>query len=656
VRKKTKFLFLRVSVILAFAVLAGRLWYVQVVMGSYYKQQADTSKIRLEPVQALRGIIYDQKGRQLVWNTPSWNVEIVPHGIPYGRGAAIYARLAQLLKNQPTAAEIAQTVAANQWRDYAPALIKPNVSADVAMVIKQLHATLPGVRADPSSVRGYRWDPQNSLSHLLGYTVSIGPNTYAADRRLYPAENFLNSDQVGSTGIEAQVDPYLHGINGTEQVEVDAGERPVRVLKKGTSIPGDNVYLTVDSKVQKQVAQDLGAALAQLHLRKGVAILEDVHTGKIISIVSLPSYNNDWFSNGISAKRYASLLSDPAHPLNDIAISGQYPPGSTFKVVTAAAALGTGVADVNRYIDDTGYIKLCSVYNPLSCRVFNGWQPGGLGSLNVVGALARSSDIYFYTVAGGNPNKDPNMPKIGGDRLAAYARRMGLGSPTGIDLPGEMPGLVPSKTWFDHLPVGPLRNAGETWHIGNDYNMAIGQGQDWATPLQMVNVAATIANGGTLLRPRVVDHISGTVIPQKGALATSQVLQPFVPSIVRHNVISPDNLALIQQGMHMSVTPLPYGTSWNVVDPRINAAGKTGTAEDSTGNGAPDAWWIGYAPFNHPQVAVCVLVPNANAEGAYVAAPIAHKVLEDYFHLAPLKKDWLVDVQQMLVPSAGGTQ
>lgn len=652
-RKKTKFLLLRSSVILAFVILSGRLWYVQVVMGSYYKQQADTSKIRLEPVEALRGIIYDREGRQLVWNTPAWNVVIVPHGIPNGRGGAIYRKLSALLHNQPSAREIAHTVAANRWRDYAPALIKPNVSADVAMVIKQLHASLPGVQAEPSSVRGYRWDPQLSLSHLLGYTVSIDPATYTAARRAYPAEHVQNSDQVGSTGIEAQVDPYLHGINGTEQVEVDAGERPVRILKQGTSVPGDSVYLTIDWKLQRQVAQDLGAALAQLHLRKGVAILEDVRTGKILSMVSLPSFNNDWFANGISAKRYASLLNDPAHPLNDLALAGQYPPGSTFKVVTAAAALGTGVADANRYIDDTGYIKLCSVYDPSVCRVFNGWQPGGLGSLNIVGALARSSDIYFYTVAGGNPNKDPNMPKIGGDRLAAYARRLGLGAPTGIDLPGEAPGLVPSRTWFDHLPIGPLRNPGETWHIGNDYNMAIGQGQNLATPLQMVNLTSTIANGGTLYRPRLVDRIIGRVIPQKGLLPRTQVIRPFVPSIVRRNVINPDNLALIQQGLHMSVTPLPYGTSFNVVDPRIDAAGKTGTAEDI---GGPDAWWIGYAPFNHPRVAVCVLVPNADSEGAYVAAPVAHKVLEDYFHLPPSKKDWLNDVQRFLVQSAGGTQ
>ncbi len=637
-KKKTKFLALRVSVILAFTILAGRLWYVQVVMGSYYKQQADTSKIRLEPVDALRGIIYDRDGRQLVWNTPSWNVMIVPHGIPANGAGAIYRELSSLLHNTPDATTIAHMVAANEWRNYAPALIKPNISPQTAMIIKQLHSQLPGVRAEPSSVRGYRWDPQMSLSHLLGYTVSIGPKTYASDSALYPAEHFLNSDQVGSTGVEAEMDQYLHGVNGTEQVEVDSGERPVRILKKGTSVPGDSVYLTIDWKLQKQVAADLAAGLAKLGLRSGVAILEDVHTGKILSMVSLPSYNNDWFSSGITEKRYASLLNDPAHPLDDLAIAGQYPPGSTFKIITAAAALGTGVANVNRYIDDTGFIKLCSVYVVTSCRIFNGWEPGGLGTLNIVGALARSSDIYFYTVTGGNPNIDPNMPKIGGDRLAAYARMMGLGSPTGIDLPGEAPGLVPSKTWFNHLPVGPLRLAGESWHIGNDYNMAIGQGQNLATPLQMVNVTATIANGGNVLQPRIVDHIAGQVVPKKGVVPTSRVIQPFVPSIVRRNVISPENLALIQQGMHESVTPLPIGTSFNVVDPRIDAAGKTGTAEDI---GGPDAWWVGYAPFKNPQVAVCVLVPHADSEGAYAAAPIAHKVLEDYFHLPPLKKDWL---------------
>ena len=655
-RKKTKFLLLRTSIILLFATLAGRIWYVQVVMGSYYRQQADTSKIRLEPVQALRGIIYDRTGRPLVFNAPSWSVYIVPHGIPKHHAAQIYSQLASLLHGEPSAQEITGMVATHQWQPYAPFVVKPKVSADVAMVIKQLHSQLPGVSADPSSIRQYVKDAEFSLSHILGYTGEIDQDSYGPDQRTYPVEHFGTTDQIGRTGIEDSMDAYLHGINGTDEVEVDAGERPVRILRHGTTVPGDSIYLTIDWKLQQQVAQDLAAALNHLGLTQGVAILEDVHTGEILSMVSLPSYDDNLFSGGISTRQYQALLNASGQPLNDLAVSGIFPPGSTYKVITASAALQTHVADINRYIDDTGSIRLCSVYDASSCKVYWGWAPGGLGPVNVVGALSQSSDIYMYTVAGGNPNDGP-MPIIGANRLAAYARLYGLGQPTGIELPSEAKGLVPSQSWYDGLkPTPGLKNPGDSWHIGDTYNMAIGQGFNDATPLQMVNVAASIANGGVRYHTRVIRRITGQVIPRKGALARPQTIQPFVPSIAGQGFIDPANLQLIQEGMHQSVNlGFPTGTSFAVTDKRIDAAGKTGTAESGTTT-PPHAWWIGYAPFNHPKVAVCVMVPYAGGEGAFVAAPIAHKVLEDYFHLPSNKPNWLDDVKQELVPSPGGAQ
>lgn len=652
-RKRTKFLALRVSVVLAFTILAGRVWYVQVVMGSYYKAQADTSKLRNQPVTALRGIIYDRYGRQLVYNAPSWNVDIVPHGVPPARAASVYRRLSQLLYGQPTPSQIEATVQANLWRPYQLIPIKENVNPDRAMIIKQLHTELPGVRAEPTSVRSYRsgqGQPEISLAHILGYTSAINPASYLANQRNYPAEHVQSSDQIGVAGIEGWLDAYLHGVNGNQQVEVDAGERPIRVLHERPAVAGDSVDLTLDWNLQRAVARDLAAGLNHLGLKKGVAILEDVHNGQILSMVSLPSFDNNLFSGGIKQRAYDSLLNDPSQPLDDPATAGQFPPGSTYKVITATAALGTGVADANRVIDDTGEIKLYG-------HTYFGWQPPpGLGPMTIVSALARSSDIYFYTVAGGNPLIGP-MPSIGGERLAQYARMFGLGTKTGIENADEQPGLVPSPSWFNQLkPTPGLKNPGDSWHIGDNYNMAIGQGFNLATPLQMVNVAATVANGGTLYRPRLVDRIVGRLVPRQGVLPRRSTIEPFVPSVIRRDLIPPDNLALIQEGMHLSVTPLPYGTSWNVVDPRIDAAGKTGTAEDKTPGGvsSPDAWWIGYAPFQNPKVAVMVLVPNANAEGAYVAAPIAHKVLEDYFHLPSLKPNWVQDVQQKLVP--GGAQ
>ncbi|GAC1443114.1 MAG: penicillin-binding protein 2 [Chloroflexota bacterium] len=634
---------LRCSILAVFTILAGRLWYVQVVMSSYYKSAADTSKIRVEPVEALRGIIYDRAGRQLVWNAPSWNVAIVPHGIPPTRARRIYVELSHLLHGNPKPAQIAAVVHDNRWRAYASVPIKRNVNPDTAMVIKQLHQELPGVRAEPSSIRSYvtGQDPQLSLSHILGYTGETSPDVYKVHHRAFRVERVDATDQVGEAGIESALDPFLHGANGRQKVEVDAGERPIRVIRRGQAVPGDSVTLTLDWKLQKQVSADLAAALQHLGLRRGVAVLEDVQTGKIVSMVSLPSFDNNWFSGGISQKRYNALLHDPSQPLNDLAAGGQFPPGSTYKVVTAAAALATGVADSSREINDTGAIKPCS-----ACPVFHGWKPGGLGNVNVVGALALSSDIYFYTVAGGNPSVGP-MPSIGGTRLAKYARLLGLGQQTGIEIP-EARGFIPTPAWFNHHPAdGIIKNPGDSWTIGYNYNSAIGQGFDLTTPLQMVNVAATIANGGTLYRPRLINKVTGRVDPNGRIYRRPRLLRPFVPSIVRRDFIDPANLALIQEGMHSSVSnSWDTGTSYYMYDPRIDAAGKTGTAEAS---GGPHAWWIGYAPFNHPRVAICVMVPNANAEGAYVSVPIAHKLLEDYFHLPSSKQNWLSDVQPLLV-------
>lgn len=661
-RKKTKFALLRATVILAFVILAGRLWYVQVVMGSYYKQQGNTSKIRDLPVLALRGIIYDRNGKQLVDNAPKWAVSIVPNGIPQSRASAIYLRLSGLLGGTPSPFRIARIVTSNQWRGFAPVVVKPDITIAKAMIIMQLHQELPGVEAIPTSIRQYNNDPQFSLAHVLGYTGVINAADYATARRLYPTERVGQSDYVGQSGVELSLEPYLHGVNGVQKVEVDAGERPVRTLERGTTVPGDDVYLTVNAHLQRQVSSDLAAALDHLNagganLSQAVAVVEDVHSGAILAMSSLPSFNNDWFARGITAKQFSYLENNINHPLLDFATEGQYPPGSTYKIITAAAALQTGAVTPDTVVNDTGSIAVGG-------HIFHGWQPGGLGLMNMQSAISHSSDIYFYTVAGGNPaNKQacPPTPCIGPTRLARWARLFGLGSPIGLNIPGETPGLVPSPSWFMQQGY-PIRNPADRWYIGQTYNMAIGQGFNEATPLQMVNVAATIANGGTVYHPQIVDHVVGRVLPRGRILPKAQTVQPFVPSIVRQGFMSPSTVSLIQLGMHDSVQlPAWQGTSYLTQDPRIDAAGKTGTAEDTTGDGTPDAWWVGYAPFNNPKIAITVLVPHANAEGAYVAAPIAHKIFEDYFHLKPklpdLPKDsnWLDDVRQITV-GGGGSQ
>jgi penicillin-binding protein 2 len=502
------------------------------------------------------------------------------------------------------------------------------------------------------------------MAHIVGYAQTIDPATYQQYRRMYPGEHATINDLAGRDGVELQYDPYMHGVNGTEQVEVDAGERPVRVLRSGGTVPGDSVYLTINWKLQKQVSADLQAALAKYSLRQGVAVVENVKTGEILAMVSLPSYNNNAFSPGISYAKYQALLHDPATPLNNLAISGQYPPGSTFKLVTAAAALGTGVVTPSTQYDDTGKITLPGG------QIYNGWQPGGLGMMNLLSAIEESSDIYFYTVAGGNPNLHPDPPHIGGTRLAHYAHLYGLGQPTGIDLPNEQAGFIPSPHWFNHLkPYPNVKNPGDVWTIGYSYNMAIGQGQDTATPLQIANYTAMIANGGTLYEPTIVGKIEGRIVPGKSALRHSRVVQGFAPTIIRRNFLPASTVSLIRHGMYLGTHSGLTGTSYAAYDPRFTTAGKTGTAEVL--GQAPHAWWTGFAPYNNPQIAVTVLVPHANAEGAELAAPIAHKIFEDYFGLSPYRNpynidgppghdgthgQWLDDVLQQLVGGGGGSQ
>ncbi|MGI8968684.1 MAG: hypothetical protein ACR2GA_06240, partial [Chloroflexota bacterium] len=297
-RKKTKFRLLRTSIIAIFAILAGRLWYVQVVMGSYYAAQGDTSKIRQIPVPALRGIIYDNTGRnQLVFNSASWSVQVVPNGIPTAQAQTIYHTLSRLLHGDPSVKTIARIVRSNFWRPYTGVPLTDNagftlkVPVDTAMIIKQLHPELPGVRTEPTSVRSYLTDGGRfSLAHMLGYTFGISDSNCATYHHLYPVERVDCTDQAGATGVEATLDPYLHGVNGRQMVEVDAGERPVRVLRPGHEIPGDSVALTINWPLQRQVSADVQTALNHLNgpawnqnAPGAVAILEDVNSGKILA-------------------------------------------------------------------------------------------------------------------------------------------------------------------------------------------------------------------------------------------------------------------------------------------------------------------------------------------------------------------------------------
>ena len=632
----------RAVVIVVFALLAGRLWQLQVVRGDRYRLQADTNRFRVEDIGAPRGVIYDRNGEIVVRNKASFAVSIVPADLPDDQAPAVYEKLSGLLgipvRGRPAGADavtrpgIWEIVEAGREHDpYAPVLVKANVPRDVALIIEEAHLSLPGVRVETAPIREYITGAL--MSHILGYMGPI-PREWA---EVYAQQGYDPDDRVGLAGIEYTFEDALRGEKGEQFVEVDVLGRVLRTIGDPIeSIPGSNLYLTIDSQLQRSVEDILRAALAKIGASSGVAIVGDPNTGEIMAMVSLPSYDDNLFAGGIAAQDWEMLTSAPFNPLLGRAIAGLYPPGSTFKLIPAAAALEEGVVSPNTLINDPGVILVKNQYfpdDPDLAQPFFCWLQSGHGKLNVVGAIAQSCDVFFYEVAGGFED----FRGLGVDRLAQYAESFGLGAPTGIDLPGEADGLVPTPKW-KRLRFGA---EGGVWTTGNTYNMGIGQGDVLVTPLQMFSMVSTVANGGTLYRPQIVERIVD---------AQGQALDSAEPEVIRQVPVNPAYLAIVRQGMRQAVTVGTAQPAWTHLPEEVRVAGKTGTAEfcqsneagtdclrDEDGNLPTHAWFVAFAPFEAPEIAVVVFVDGHGVgqviEGSQVAAPIAADIIRAYYGL-----------------------
>lgn len=629
-RRSTAYTFLRATVVVAFLILAGRLWYMQIVRVNAYRAQAIVLKSESRPILAPRGIIYDRNGKPLTRNLPSLNVSIIPDQWP-SRSAKPESRfLSRLLSYKPGAARIRHIVASHQISPTSPVIIKANLGLRRFYLVRSHLNVLPGVYADETlGHREYLPSAGWSMAHILGYTEPISAQQYKIDgdrKGPYGYQHYTAADIAGQGGLELVYDHYLHGINGLERAQIDAfGNQvtPWKVVRR--IVPGDGLRLTISTRLENEATDDLSAGIHKLNSRQGAAVLMNPWNGQVLAIVSLPSFNPNIFTAAPGPRRtreISAIYKNPAHPLFDVATQSAMPPGSIYKVVTATAGLAQGVITPSTVVDDTGTLQRCS-----GCPVFHGWDPHGLGTVNVVHALEMSSDIFFYQVAGGGPAIAGNG--LGPYRLGKWAHRYGLGSPTGIGLPGEASGLVPSvhELWrTQHRP----------WSYGDSYNMGIGQGDNLVTPIQMARVVSAIANGGNLLRPQIVSAVT----TQNGRTSLPGKNFGLVPDVVRRHFVAPWILGLIREGMRLGVTS-PQGTShWNV-DLRNQAAGKTGTSQAGTNY---DGWWIGFAPYNHPKIAVAVVVPDSGAEGAFSAAPIGSKIIDDYFHITD--PSWLNQVQR----------
>jgi len=642
-----RFLLFRAAVVLAFLAIALKLWDLQVVSSQEYQRDADANRFRLISTDAPRGIIYDRFGRMLVRNIPSFTVSIAPAGLPDddGERAAVLARVAKLLgmeAGDPSAAG-APTAEAESEADapvrgqegptiedilrertinpYAPVRIATNVDRQAAFIIEEEHLTLPGVLVEAEALRQYIDGPLTA--HLLGYVGRIPSEnlkSYLDDKDLL----YEPDDLVGLTGVEFTQEKLLRGVKGQKHIEVDAFERQVDVIASSAPSPGHNLLLTIDLELQRVVEEALREGMRNANSSVGVAIALDPRTGEVLAMVSLPSYDNNLFSGGISYDDYAQLSSDPHHPLVNHAVSGQYPPGSTFKLVPASGLLEEKVIDRSTSFLCQGTLLLPNKYFPddlTKAQTFYCWRKAGHGRLPVKEAIAQSCDIFFYQAVGGYRE----FMGLGIDRLGKYAELFGYGAPTGIELSGEAAGLVPSDRWKRQV-------YGENWLTGDSYNAAIGQGFVLATPLQVVNAAAAVANGGTLYRPQLIYQVMD---------AEGQVVQTLTPDPIGNLGISPENLELVRRGMFEAVA---QGTAPLARLPGINVAGKTGTAEypgvdengklmlDKDGHLPTHAWFVCFAPYEAPEIAVVVFL-EGGGEGSTRSAPVAAKILRAYFGL-----------------------
>lgn len=644
-RPRGNFRILRMGIIAAFLVLVLQLAQLQIANWGYYRAAADQNRYRLVRTDPLRGIVYDRVGNILVRNMPSFDVSIVPADLPDEQQDAVFHALSQLL-NVPIDTVIENTspdavgalptdidrtvipptrkpglremVAQGERDPFSPTLVKTNVPRDVAFYIQENQSEFPGVQVGLQPVREYVEGPL--LSQILGYAGPI-PADSLAD---YLAKGYSADDQVGLTGLEYTFEQDLHGTKGQRYVEVDVAGQEVANLGEQPAIPGNNLVLTIDSGFQKTVQDILQKAVRGAHSKQGVAIVLDPRNGEILAMVSLPSYDDNLFSTGISVDDFTALAQDPLHPLMDQATSGQYPPGSTFKMIPASAALQEHVIDVNTRFETPGTIWVPNRYFPddlKQAQPFYDWYKPGFGSLSILDAIRESSDVFFYKLAGGEyPTFDTGL---GEERLAAYARLFGLGSPSGIDLPAEAKGLVPDPTW--------KRNTiGDVWTLGDTYNMGIGQGYVLVTPLQVADYTAIVANGGTLYKPQLVHAV---VDPQ------GRLVRTIDPQVVRRLPIDQNAFSIVREGMRLGVTG-GTSTAANLAD--VTVAAKTGTAQyygpRINGQLPTHAWFTAFAPYENPQVVVTVFI-YGGGEGSSVAAPVVADILRAYFHLpadAPL--------------------
>lgn len=660
-------------IVVIFSVLTISLAALQIVKGDEYEKLAEENRIRLIPITAPRGVFKDRNGRELVNSRPSFTVSYMSVKTEKTTQEEVFATLREILqiplytevsneklvvnkdnkvtlsklpigdKNgdgkvdssdislveentgkvispikidfstgtvtldiEPGTAVLASynyDTLKNKLRGqgYRPVRLKTDVDFQTVAEIEERR--LPGVVIEVEPMRNYLYG--NTASHIFGYVGEINQEELEASKD----KGYRPGDLFGKMGLEKVLESYLKGIDGGQQVEVTASGKPIKVLGQKEPIPGHSVTLTIDIKLQQIAENKLKEQLLKLqtdkykpfpNAKRGAVVALNVKTGEVLAMASIPDFDPNMFARGITQKEWEEISKNPLNPMVNLAIAGTYPPGSVFKMVTATAALEEKVTNENEFVRDTGVYWTIL---PKRC-----WRAGGHGMVNMVRALAESCNIYFYEMG----------RRLGIDNIEKYAKLYGLGSITGIELPGEKPGQVASREYKKNTFTRP---DDKIWYPAETLDAAIGQGYNSFTPIQIANYVAAIANDGVWMKPHLIKSIEdpdGNIVLEKN------------PEIGGQLDFSKDTFRIIKEGMR-AVT-LPGGTAYSVfADFPISVAGKTGTAEwDVTKD--PHGWFVAFAPYEDPEIAVAVFIEQAGSGGT-TGGPVARAIFEEYFHL-----------------------
>jgi penicillin-binding protein 2 len=581
-------LYVRLGCLVGLFLLAAQLWYLQVIQGLYYRDLSERNRIRMVDLKPARGLIFDRHGELLANNIPSFNLYLTVEDIRDRDGLAAFLEELIGLPRTETMKRLAQ-----QAKSYVPILLKAGLTLREAALIEGHRLDLPGLRIQAESQRNYL---HGSLaSHLLGYVGEVSPEQLDE-----PAFAGLTQGSiVGKSGVERTYDQVIRGKVGRKTIEVDARGNEWKTLSVSEQLPGDDLYLNLDLRLQRLAESLLGT-------ESGAVVALDPTNGDVLVMASSPSFDPNLLSHGLSGALWEQIVNDARHPLTNRAVQGQYPPGSTFKIIVASAALESDHWSPQTPVRCTGVF-------PFGDHVFRDWKKGGHGSMNLHQALVQSCDVYFYTLG----------HRLGIDAIAEMAKQYGLGQPTGIELPSERIGTIPSTEWKQRVRREP-------WYAGETISVAIGQGYVTVTPLQMATAMAAVANGGVVYKPRLA---------RASRERTTGQVQEIAP--VERGVIPlrDTSLTLLQEALHGVVL---HGTGGRARSALVEIAGKTGTAQTvgarpglTTGsNTTPKqfrdhAWFVAYAPVEHPKIAVAVIVEHIGHGGTF-AAPIAKALIEAY--------------------------